>query len=335
MALRALLTPLFGRLLAPLRYGMDRWLFRLGQPEQFPIRLGQRRIFVLPTAAGYAFAVALVVMLIASINYNLSLGYGLVFLLTGIGIVSIFHAFRNLLHLSISPGRADPVFAGEMATFSFIVSNARNLARPALRISSSADQTLFALAPEATASVALRCASARRGWLLPGRITLETRYPLGLVRAWAIFIPDVRCLVYPAPEQAPPVLPEASSVHAGGRPGRSGDGDFAGLSAHQLSDSPRHVAWKVVARGGPMMTKRFSGHEGGEYMLDWYTLPDALATEARLSRLAAWVLGAGTQGRPFALRLPSSFDAAGVGQTHTHACLKRLALHGASNDEQA
>jgi len=167
------------------------------------------------------------------------------------------------------------------------------------------------------------------------RITLETRYPLGLIRAWAIFIPDLRCLVYPTPEQAPPTLPEASSPHPGARPGRSGDGDFAGLRSHQISDSPRHVAWKVVARGGPMVTKRFSGHEGGEYVLDWHALPDALGTEARLSRLAAWILAAESQGRPFALRLPSSVVTAGTGQVHTHTCLKRLALHGASHDEQA
>jgi len=335
MMVRALLMPLFGRLVAPVRYSMDRWLFRLGRPEQLPIKLGQRRIFVLPTAAGYAFAVSIVVMLIASINYNLSLGYGLVFLLTGIGIVSIVHAFRNLLHLSISPGRVDPVFAGEAAAFSFIVSNPRNLARPALRIANASDEALFALAPEATAGVTLRCPSARRGWLAPGRIKLETRYPLGLIRAWAIFIPDLRCLVYPTPEQAPPTLPEASSPHPGARPGRSGDGDFAGLRSHQISDSPRHVAWKVVARGGPMVTKKFSGHEGGEYVLDWHALPDALGTEARLSRLAAWILAAESQGRPFALRLPTSVVTAGVGQVHAHTCLKRLALHGASHDEQA
>lgn len=326
--MRALVKRIFERLLAPLRARMDRWLFRLGRPEPLPIKLGQRRIFVLPTAAGYGFAAALVVMLIASINYNLSLGYGLVFLLTGIGVVSIVHAFRNLLHLAIAAGRVDPVFAGEAAVFKFVINNPRKLVRPALRLANHSDETFFTLAPNASSEVSLHSPSVRRGWLAPGRITLETRYPLGLIRAWSIFIPELRALVYPAPEQTPPALPEALSPLPGARAGRSGDGDFAGLKPHQISDSPRHIAWKVVARGGPMATKRFVGHEGGEYVLDWHALPDTLDTEARLSRLTAWVLAAESQGRPFSLRLPAAGDNSGVGPAHVQACLKQLALQG-------
>ena len=43
--------------------------------------LTQRRVFVLPTRQGLAYAVSLLVMLVGAINYNLSLGYALVFLL--------------------------------------------------------------------------------------------------------------------------------------------------------------------------------------------------------------------------------------------------------------
>ncbi len=39
-----------------LRHSVDRWLFRVGAAEPAPIRLGQRRIYVLPSAAGIAFA---------------------------------------------------------------------------------------------------------------------------------------------------------------------------------------------------------------------------------------------------------------------------------------
>lgn len=90
-------------LAAAVRRGADRWLFRIGAPETAPIRLTQRRIYVLPTRAGLGFAAALAVMLVTSINYNLSLGYGLVFLLGGAATASIVHAFRNLLGLSLRP----------------------------------------------------------------------------------------------------------------------------------------------------------------------------------------------------------------------------------------
>ena len=62
-------------------------------------------MFVLPTRAGLAYLVALVVMLIGAINYPLSLGYALVFLLGGLGVSTILNTFRNLAHLRITTGR--------------------------------------------------------------------------------------------------------------------------------------------------------------------------------------------------------------------------------------
>src|SRR5690606_10580529 len=56
---------------AALRRGADHWLFRVGAAEAAPIRLTQRRLYVLPTAGGLGFAIALVVMLVTSINYHL------------------------------------------------------------------------------------------------------------------------------------------------------------------------------------------------------------------------------------------------------------------------
>src|SRR5665647_1647431 len=87
------------------------------QPEPGTIFLRQQRVYILPTRPGLAFAMALIVMLIGSINYNLSLGYILTFLLASMALVAILHTFRNLVHLHITPGRVEPVFAGEIAWF--------------------------------------------------------------------------------------------------------------------------------------------------------------------------------------------------------------------------
>ena len=59
------------------------YLFRWRSDGTAPLRLGQRRIFIVPSRAGLFFALALVVMLIGAINYNLALGHALVFLLVG------------------------------------------------------------------------------------------------------------------------------------------------------------------------------------------------------------------------------------------------------------
>lgn len=310
-----------------LRRQFDRWLFRVGRPEPAPIVLGQRRIFVLPTTAGLAFAAALAVMLMTSINYNLSLGYALVFLLGGVAFASIVHAFRNLLHLSLRPGRAEPAFAGERARFSLLVGNTRQAPRPALRLKAQGAIVRFELAANETADVVLSCPTERRGWMPLGRVIIETTYPLGLIRAWSVLVPDIHCLVYPEPETVPPPLPVGAADSTGRRTGQAGDDDFAGLRPHRPADSPRHVAWKALARGGPMLTKQFAGLDGGEIRLDWNELPRTLGPEARLSRLSAWVLAAERNAQVFSLQLPGGgVPTVDRGPRHAAACLKQLAL---------
>lgn len=305
----------------------DRWLLRIGNPDPSPTVLTQRRIYLLPTRAGLAFAGALVVMLVASINYNLSLGYALCFLLAGIAVASIMHAFRNLLRLSVSPLRVEPVFVGDQAGFRLLIANHRNHSRPALRVRAGDAAAATRIAAADTTTVNLSLPARTRGWLPLGRITIETTYPLGLVRAWSVVAPDLSCLVFPAPEKNAPPLPAAGTGGArAGFASERGDEDFAGLRTHVQADSPRHVAWKVVARGGPMVTKQFSGLAGGILEFDWSALPATLDDEARIARLTAWVLAAEQRGAAFALRLPDAFVPAQAGPDHTRACLTRLAL---------
>ncbi len=306
-----------------------RWLRRTGAAEAGPLRLVQRRIYVLPSAAGMGFAAVLLVMLVASVNYNLSLGYGLTFLLGGAGVASIVHAFRNLLGLTIRPGRCEPVFCGEAAGFQLVLDNGRSVRRPALRLRARGCQTAFDLGPGETRNVLLACPAPRRGEFALGRAVLETTWPLGLIRAWSVFVPDLRCLVYPAPEPDPPPLPDGVGDRGGGRRvAHGGDDDFAGLRLHRLADSPRHVAWKVLARGGPMLTKEFAAQAGDDLVLDWALLPAPLGTEQRLSRLAAWLLAAERSGRRYALALPGAAIAGAHGREHLHRCLRQLALFG-------
>src|SRR5688572_12136967 len=94
--------------------------------------LGQRRIFILPCRHGVGLVRALVMMLIGSINYDLSLGFVLTFLLGALGVNAILHTYRNLARLEISPGRAQPVFAGDDARFTLVLKNPGALDRFAI-----------------------------------------------------------------------------------------------------------------------------------------------------------------------------------------------------------
>lgn len=319
----------------PLAAALRTWLFRLRRDESLPIVLGQRRIFILPTATGYLFAVVLVVMLLGAINYTLSLGHALVFLLAGLGLVAMVHTFRNLLGLSISPGRAEPVHAGEIARFPLHLGNTRSDARRALGFSFDANAEVFAdVAAMGETRIEVPCQAIQRGRLDPGRLTLASRYPLGFFRAWSYPFPLFTCLVYPRILMRS--LPPPTAVDdAGEARGDAGHEDFAGLRAHTPSDPPRHVAWKSVARSvdaWPLLVKHFAGGGGEELWLDWVLLAGEADDETRLSVLTGWVLAAEQAQLAYGLALPGLRLPPATGAAHRDRCLEALALFGNDPD---
>ena len=323
--------PVHARLDA-LRARFQRWLFRVHGPEPAPIRLGQRRIFVMPTAFGVALGVTLLVMLLASINYALSLGYALTFLLGGVGWVHIHLSFRNLVGLSIAPGRVEPVFAGATASFGVLMTNPLPRSRLALRLwparTGASPDEAFELPPDSQVRISVHVAAPQRGWLPFPRLQLESRHPLGLIRAWSLFQPDLRALVFPTPEADPPPLPRGTGLRPGAHGRRQGRDDFAGLRAHQPADPPRHVAWKALARSGEWLTKQFDGGGAEALWLDWNTLPPGLDTEQRLARLTRWLCDAEAAGLEYGLRMPQQTFPPASGPAHRLACLTALALFG-------
>ena len=317
-------------LAARLQERFYRWALRGRPPEPTPIILTQRRVFVLPTGQGVAFAAMLVLMLVGAMNYNLSLGYALVFLLAGLGTMAILHTFRNLAHLQIMPGRCNPVFAGEPAGFGLILVNQRDAARPAIRLNLPGQAPVEVEVPAlGNVEVRLDLPATRRGWLQLPRVTLFTTYPLGLIRTWSYAAPDLRCLVYPSPATSAPPLPASPGAAGGSAQTADGTDDFAGLRRHQLADPPRHVAWKAAARqdGGTLQTKLFSGAAAQTLWLDWAALPATLDIEQRLALLTRWICDSHSAGLSWGLRLPSCELGPAADEAHFHACLKQLALY--------
>ena len=304
------------------------WLYGFTPPERGTVVLVHRRVYIVPARLGWLFGATLAILLVGSINYALSLGFALTFLLAGLGLAGMVHTARNLARMAVSVGRAEPVFAGESAQFRLYLDGRAAFERPSIlaRHLGSGSQLVVDVSPGAPAEIVLAVPAPRRGWLTLGRVMLETRYPLGLFRAWSYVEPDARCLVYPRPERSALPPPGAEAASGALRSPTPGNDDFAGLRAYQPADSPRHVAWKAVARSEEMLTKQFTGEAAAELWLDWRVL-GALPVEQRLSRLAGWVLAAERQGTAYGLRIPGAEIAPGRGDAHRGACLQALALY--------
>jgi uncharacterized protein (DUF58 family) len=305
------------------------WLFRIYGAETEPVVLVQRRVFILPSQQGVLFAVVLTLMLTGSVNYNLSLGFVLTFLLGAMGIITLLHTFRNLARLQLTPGRAQPVFAGGTAQFTICIDNPTSADRYSIGVSHGKDEPIFCDLPsQQSAYPAIPIPAPRRGLLRPGKLTLFTRYPLGLFRAWAYFEPAMQCVVYPRP--APPGLPLPPAEKSAGQGTESGRGleDFAGLRQYSPGDSMRHIAWKAAARGQTLLTKQFSGLADSDLWLSWEGLPQRMSLEDKLSQLARWVIDAHARGLAFGLKLPGTSVPIASGGAQRERCLEALAMFG-------
>lgn len=314
----------------------DKWLFRMKGAETGEVVLSQRRVFILPTGAGMGFFALLLVLLIGSINYSLGLGFGLTFLAATCAVADMYLTYKNLAHLRLRAGRAQPVFAGEEASFELHLINRTRLDRYAIWIdfaSQDAPRHAVDIAKRSESVARLSMPSEERGWLPAPRVRLSTRFPLGLFTAWSYWQPDARVLVYPFPETDAPPLPMRASASVDGA-GHAGDDNFAGIRSYQPGDPMRHLAWRQIARvdpafGGQLVTKHFEGGANAELVLDFDAMPAYLDLELRLSRMARWVLDAEQRGLPYGFCMGAQQFAASSGDAHRAACLRALALHGA------
>ena len=102
--------------LAPLRRRFDRW-WQARLPLNDTLLLTQRNVYILPTGAGWMLALTLGVLLVASINYQLNLGYLLTFLLAGSAVVGMHICHANLRGLTLHLKPPEPHFMGTSAAF--------------------------------------------------------------------------------------------------------------------------------------------------------------------------------------------------------------------------
>lgn len=310
----------------PLRERFDpRRFLQGGKAVEGAVTLGHRRIFIVPNKRGFGLALLLLLQLVASINYNNSLGFVLSFLVGSIGMLGAVYGFRNLAGLGLRVGRAEPVFAGEAAKFKLFIDNPTRTPRIALRVGlRHGPAQELNLPADGHLQTAVSVEAARRGWLDLPTVTLSSAFPLGIFHAWAPLRLKERALVYPRP--APDSLPFPAAPGGGGHSRPSAD-DFHGFQSYQPGDPLRRIHWKGVAKGQGVHVKEYRGEDSVLLYLDYAQTPGHDA-EARLGRLCRWLLDAEQAGAAYGLRLPGLDIPPASGPAHLRRCLESLALFG-------
>lgn len=302
---------------------IERWLARRHPPETSPIRLHRRRLYILPSRLGWIFATTVLALLIGSLNYETSLGFGATFLLAGIGIVGMHQTYRNLLGLELRFGPAPAVYAGGTARFPVQLDGGRRN-RWGLFLGGTAHAHVPAGLPDHSV---VPVSATRRGRLAMPRMVITTLWPVPLFRVWSWTQPRVETLVYPRPVDHGQPLPRQRTLGSGASRSNLGHDEFAGLREYHAGDPPRRIAWKTFARTDELHTKSFSAEASGDRVFDWFEL-GRLGPEERLEQITYWINQAEARQERYALQLPGATIAAGQGDDHRRRCLEALALHG-------
>ncbi len=305
------------------------WQARL--PLSDTTTLTQRNVYILPTRPGFMLGATLLILIIASINYQLNLGYLLTFLLAGCGMVGMHVCHATLRGLTLNLAPPDPQFAGVSTTLRIALINERAAPRHGIGVAvldaTHEDRWVWTDVPAlGSSAVQVAFKPERRGLRPLPPLTAETRFPLGTFRVWTVWRPAARVLVYPAPEPFPPPLP-AGEPRAGGAANAKVQsiGEFDGVRAYRRGDPLKLVVWKKAAKADELVSRDTEQAQRQELWLDFAQAGD-LDIERRLSRLTAWVLQADRLGLDYGLRLPTQPIPPGSGEAHRRRCLEALAL---------
>lgn len=279
------------------------------------------RVRIRPNRNCVGLIAVLIAMVYAGASQTNGAAYLLAFTLGSLAAVSFSHAWANIRGLTMLIEPVRPAFVGEQlrAHVGLAADGART--RCGLRIGLTRIDPLPA---------------GNRRWLdvdLPadarGRfdtLALEVRslYPLGFFTAIARFELPAIHYVYPRPEGDVPLPGNTPIARVSETSPRFEGEDFAGVRAYRTGESQRHIDWKAVARGQPMLIKQWAGDADLSLIFDYHTVPSG-DSETRLSQLARWILLADRADAAYGLRLPGLAIRAARGEGHRHTCLRALA----------
>ena len=308
------------------------------------ITLTQRTVYILPTRSGLMLGVTLMVLLVASINYQLNLGYLLTFLLAGCALVGMHVCHATLRGIAIHLVAHPATYAKAAAFFDLKLTSARRTPRYGIGVRvmhphatrpTKADKQAHwvwtDIPAQGSSTVRVAFSPPQRGLHRVPTLTAETRFPLGTFRVWTVWRPAAQIMVYPEPEAHPPNLPPGEP-RAGGAAAATrspSTGEFDGVRSYRRGDPMKLVVWKKAAKaddsGNGLVVRDTEQAERHELWLDFMQAGTG-DVEHKLSRLCAWVLMADKLGVAYGLRLPALALSPAAGEAHRRACLEALAL---------
>ena len=302
------------------------WWMDKRTPVSEELQLNRKRLYILPSAAGFFFLLVVILIWLMGINYQNNLILSLCFLLLALFISGIHFSHNNLSGITLRAVRGTSVFAGQTAAVELCISQSGKRFRDNIELQfPQGDPLTVSISESGDSFVTLLVPTRTRGMLNPGRLIITSYYPLGLFRVWSYARFRLDAVVYPSPVEAPMMEPGNAGKGEGQYRGVSGSDDYAGLREYRQGEPLRHIAWKHFARDQGLWTKQFADPVDQRLWVDWEAFP-GLDREQRLRRMCWQVCQLADQQVLFGLRLPGIEIPPDSGLDHRNRLLRQLAL---------
>jgi uncharacterized protein (DUF58 family) len=239
-------------------------------------------------------------------------------------LISWVHNRANVHQLELTTPRQANAFAGTVLLLPFKLRNRKKRIRLGLNLATSLGGSETVARLEDPLEGAISIPKLKRGLYQVEWLEVSSVFPLGIFRANTRHSVSCECAVYPeaiGDKEIPRDGFKGEPRNSGLR--TSGD-DFAGVRNYMVGESQRHIDWKAVARGLPLMVKQFESTAQSEVWLDASKLRE-LDFEVQLSQIAKWIVECERAGFRYGLQCNERHIPPAHGNLHFHRCLRELA----------
>ncbi|WP_428613522.1 DUF58 domain-containing protein [Shewanella sp.] len=309
-----------------LRQWWQAWIDRR-LPASRRVTLAHRSIFILPTGFGLFWLLFVILLFLFGTNYQNNLVIGLSILLLSLFNTCIIYSYRNLAGMTLEAKVGPEAYAGERLLYPVLLSAKQVQHQVILSYEEQSPQIITRVNGK-TQEALIPLANDRRGWVAPGRLKVESRYPLGLCRAWSYVDLANAQIAFAHPKPGKIAL---SAEQAGDNDEHKDQGkcvvgvdEFRGLKPFVTGESLNQIAWKQLAQGRGMLTKEFEQPQSAP---QWLVLDDTAPLEEQLSQLTWTVDRLFAKGQIYGLKLPGKTIAPAGGEQHRRLVLSTLAVY--------
>ena len=288
----------------------------------------KNRVYIIPTRFGLTLSFIIIILLLTTAALGVPKGNILVIILVTITIMAMFMTHSNLEGITISVPNDCYSQEDQNCEVKLIVYNSSSTPKFSISISGdprnldSKKDFIGLLKEHSTKGSLLEYFEQNCGLYPINKIKISTVYPLGLFYAWKWIEVDHEMIFYPKPEGDPFIGTSGREKgnHHGALPDQQ---DFSGFRTFRKGDSQKHINWKALAKGHPLMVKEFNDGSGGQFLFRWEDT-NHIYEKNRAAQLSLWIHNAHRHGDDYGIILPNYKSNVAGGEAHFYKSLKEL-----------